>query len=159
MGGWILLAADAAVLVASAMGHERAAEALTARLSWNVMPEDPDIARWIGTWTHRLSLLGLAAQAATVWLALRWRRWRLVPAGGPRSRVALAVLATALLWNLAGAAGVVFSFGADGGDVAASVGETVFGWRALLDLGNAGALVAAWRWRPWRQASAASGVS
>jgi hypothetical protein len=156
VGGWSLLAVDALLCMVSILGHERAAEALTSRLSWSVMPDDPGIARFVGTWTGHLVSLGLAAQTLTVWLAMRWRRWRLEPAGTPRNHVAMAVLLVALLWNLGSAVGVLFTSGGGGAEVAESVRESVLGWRGLLDLANAGMLVAAWRWRPWRRPSGGS---
>jgi hypothetical protein len=159
LGGWILLAVDAVLLVASILGHERAADALASQLGGRSMPEDPGIARSIATWTDYLGSLGLAAQTAAVWLAMRWRRWRLEPAGAARSHVAMAVLVVALLWSLGNAAGVVFEVGAGGAEAEASLRDSVLGWRALVDLGNAGALVAAWKWRPWRKASATPPVA
>jgi hypothetical protein len=153
--GAILLTADAVLLAGTITGHQRATDALAAQLGWSAMSEDPDIARWMASSASHLDALGLAAQAVAVWLAMRWTRWREEPAGTARSRGAVAVLAIALLWTLGNAAGVLFELGAGGDEGMASVRASVLGWRALLDFGNAVALAAAWKWRPWRRPAGA----
>jgi hypothetical protein len=156
LGGSILLAADAVLLVGTVAGHHQATEALAAQLGWSAMSEDPDVARWLARCASYLDAFGLAAQIAAVWFAMRWSRWRVEPAGTSRSPGAVAVLVTALLWTLGNAAGVLFELGAGGEEGLSSVRESLLGWRALLDLANAAALAAAWRWRPWRRPSAAA---
>jgi hypothetical protein len=155
LSGAILLAVDAVLLVGTIAGHQRATDTLAAQLGWSAMSEDPDVARWLARWASSLDALGLAAQVAAVWFAMRWARWRAEPAGTARSPGAVAVLVVALLWTLGNAAGVLFELGAGGEEGMASVKESLLGWRALLDLANAVALAAAWRWRPWRRPSAA----